>query len=67
MKMFLFFVLFYFICANDSNHTYDKKYSYEFLSTQFLKMFSENIAVSRGKTNLTKCFAIRDIKINDTI
>ena len=65
--MFLFFVLFYFICANDSNHTYDKKYSYEFLSTQFLKMFSENIAVSRGKTNLTKCFAIRDIKINDTI
>jgi hypothetical protein len=30
-------------------------------------MFSKNIEVSRGKTNLTKCFAIKDIKINDTI
>ena len=67
MKLILFFVLFYCIYANNSNHTYNKKYSYGFLSTEFLKMFSKNIEVSRGKTNLTKCFAIKDIKINDTI
>ena len=67
MKLILFFALFYSIYANNSNHTYNKKYSYGFLSTEFLKMFSKNIEVSRGKTNLTKCFAIKDIKINDTI
>ena len=67
MKLILFLVLFCFIYTENSDNEFNKKYSYGYLSSEFLKTLSENIFVSRSKTNLTKCFAIKDIKINDTI
>ena len=67
MKLIILHLLFYLIYSQNTNRTFIKQYSYSFLSTEFLKAFPLSIAVLNGKTNITKCFAAKDIKINETI
>jgi len=67
MKLILLSLLYYLISSQNTNRSYVKQYSYSFLSTEFLKLFPLSIVVLKGKTNITKCFAAKDIKINETI
>ena len=67
MKLVLLSLLYYLISSQNTNRSYVKQYSYSFLSTEFLKLFPLSIVVLKGKTNITKCFAAKDIKINETI
>ena len=73
MKILLSFLLFYLIYTqnntqNDTqNSTFSKKYAYSYVSTELLEMFTSNIVGMKGKTNITKCFAQKDIKSNETI
>ena len=67
MNIIILFFLFNLISLQNSNNTFIKHHSYSFLSTEFLKVFPLNIAVLKDKANLTKCFAAKNIKTNDTI
>ena len=73
MNFFILLQLFYLIYSqntnntNNTNNTFIKHYSYSYLCTQFLPAYSSNIVAFKGKTNITKCFAGNDIKINDII
>jgi hypothetical protein len=67
MKLILLYILLCVIYSQDNTDKYVKQFSYSYLSTIFLEKYTKNIVVFKGKTNITKCYATGNIKINDTI
>ena len=66
MKLILIFLLFQLIFTQNQT-TKNNMYTYSYLATQFYIQYSKNIVPFQGKTEMTKCFATYDIKINDTL
>ena len=67
MKLILLYILLCVIYSQDNTDKYVTQFSYSYLSTIFLEKYTKNIVVFKGKTNITKCYATGNIKINDTI
>ena len=66
MKLLLIFLLFHLLYAQ--NQTKENEiYTYSYLATQFFFQYTENIVLFQGKTEKTKCYATKDIKVNDTL
>ena len=66
MKLILIFLLFHLLYAQ--NQTKENEiYTYSYLATQFFFQYTENIVLFQGKTEKTKCYATKDIKVNDTL
>ena len=61
--IFLFIILFEVFISNP----YLPDFDYYYFSTTSFFRYSECISAMFGKTNKTKCYANRDIKINDTL
>lgn len=66
MKLILIFLLFHLICAQNQT-TKNNMYTYTYLATQFFIQYTKNIVIFQGKTEMAKCFATYDIKVNDTL
>ena len=66
MKLILIFLLFHLLLSQDETKK-NKMYTYPYLSTQFCIQYTKNIIFFQGKTEKIKCYATKDIKVNDTL
>ena len=62
INIFLYLFLF-----NILDCSFLENIDYIYLSTRALAKYSKKITGVQGKTNKTKCYVFKDIKINDTI
>lgn len=63
-NIFIIFIICFLILINNSKEI---NVPYSQIATDFLGQYTENIIAVKSKTNKTKCYAIKDIKINDII
>ena len=66
MKFILILLLFHLLYAQNQTNQ-NEIYTYSYLATQFFFEYTENIVLFQGKTEKIKCYASKDIKINDTL
>ena len=68
MKLILICLLFNLLYSqNQTNKDENEIYTYPYLATQFFFEYTENIVLFQGKTDKIKCYATKDIKVNDTL
>ena len=66
MKLILIFLLFHLLLSQNETNK-NEMYTYPYLSTQFYFQYTQNIIFFQGKTEKIKCYATKDIKVNDTL